>query len=159
MILSLIAAVAEGSVIGLGGRIPWDLPADRAHFKRTTLGHPVLVGRKTFESIGGPLAGRETVVLSRDGSFRAPGCTVASGLDAALARFAGSEEEVFVAGGARVYAAAIHRADRLYITRVPGQFDGDAFFPEVDWDRFVEERTGPLEGAPECVLTVYEARM
>jgi dihydrofolate reductase len=156
MVLSLIAAVAEGSVIGWRDRIPWNLPADRAHFRKTTWGHPVLMGRKTFVSIGGPLPGRETVVLSRDAAFRAPGCTVASDLHAALAPFVESGGEVFVAGGAQVYAAALHRADRLYITRVAGLFQGDAFFPEVDWGGFARLRFEPLEGDPPSEFVLYE---
>jgi dihydrofolate reductase len=156
MVISVIAAVAEGSVIGMRGRIPWDLPADRAHFRRTTWGHPVLVGRRTFKTIGGPLPGRETVVLSRDASLFEPGCTVVSDLDTALDRFAGSQEEFFVAGGAQVYALALPRADRLYITRVSGRFDGDAFFPEVDWGSFERLRCEPLDGVPPSEFALYE---
>lgn len=158
MVVSLIAAVAEGSVIGWRGHIPWDLPADRALFRRTTWGHAVLMGRRTYESIGSPLSGRRTVVLSRDPAFRAPGCEVAPDLGAALAPFSDAGAEVFVAGGGQVYAAALPRADRLYLTRVTGAFEGDTFFPEVEWDRFEAERSQPLAGAPGCVVTLYRRR-
>ncbi|MEM7158498.1 MAG: dihydrofolate reductase [Myxococcota bacterium] len=133
MRLSIIVAVAQNGVIGVDGDLPWRLPADLRFFKQTTLGHHLLMGRKTWDSIGRALPGRTTVVLTRNPQFEAPGCAVAHDLDAAvdLARAAG-DTEAFVAGGAGVYAAALPRADRLYITQVEATVPGDVSFPSYD---------------------------
>lgn len=139
MRLSIIAAVAENGVIGVDGDLPWRLPADLRFFKRTTLGHHLLMGRKTWDSIGRALPGRTTVVLTRNAEFEAPGCAVAHDLDAAieLARAAG-DDEAFVAGGAGVYAAALPRADRLYLTQVRATVSGDVSFPTYDRAQWAE---------------------
>ena len=129
--LSLIAAVAENGVIGAKGGLPWRLPDELAHFKRTTLGKPVVMGRRTFVSLGRALPGRTNVVLSRARDFAAAGAEVARDLDAALALLAGAPE-VVVIGGAAVYAESLPRADRIYLTRVHGRPEGDVFFPELD---------------------------
>ena len=121
--LSLIAAVASNGCIGRGGDLPWYIPEDLRHFKRLTMGRPVIMGRVTYEGIvarlGGPLPGRENIVLSRSGLS----------LDEALK---GRRGEVFVAGGAQIYALALPRADRIYLTRVHRAVEGDAFFPPLD---------------------------
>ena len=152
MRITLIAAVATNRAIGLDGAIPWHLPADLAFFKRTTLGHTLIMGRRTFESAG-TLPGRVTIVLTRDPSWRPPApaagdrpavgnrstatIEVAHDLDEALRRAkAAREEEVFVCGGAGVYARALTRADRLVLTRVEGSFEADTYFPEVDFSRW-----------------------
>lgn len=129
--LSLIAAVAENGVIGAKGGLPWRLPDELAHFKRTTLGKPVVMGRRTFVSLGRALPGRTNVVLSRARDFAAAGAEVARDLDAALALLAGAPE-VVVIGGAAVYAESLPRAERIYLTRVHGRPEGDVFFPELD---------------------------
>lgn len=129
--LSLIAAVAENGVIGAKGALPWRLPDELAHFKRTTLGKPVLMGRRTFESLGRALSGRTNVVVSRARDFTAPGALVARDLDAALALVADAPE-VVVIGGAALYAEALPRAQRIYLTRVHARPDGDVHFPELD---------------------------
>jgi len=134
-LVSLVVAAAADGVIGRDDRMPWHIPEDLAHFKRVTLGHPVVMGRKTYESIvatlGKPLPGRTNIVVTRQAGFEAPGCIVASSLDAALA--AGREaEEVFVIGGAEIYRLALERADRVYLTRIDAVFDGDATFPALD---------------------------
>lgn len=129
--LSLIGAVAENGVIGAKGALPWRLPDELAHFKRTTLGKPVLMGRRTFESLGRPLPGRTNVVLTRASDFRPAGVEVAHDLDAALSRVPDAPE-VMVIGGAAVYAAALPRADRIYLTRVRAEPEGDVFFPDLD---------------------------
>jgi dihydrofolate reductase len=129
-VISLVAAVGDGGVIGDRGRLPWRLPADLARFKALTMGHAVVEGRKTFQSIGRPLPGRRTIVLSRDPGFRAPGCTVVSSVEEALA--AAGSGECFVIGGAAVYALFIPLASTLHITRVHAAVPGDAFFPPVD---------------------------
>ena len=129
--LSLIAAVAEYGVIGRGGALPWRLPDELSHFKRTTLGKPVLMGRRTFVSLGRPLAGRRNVVLSRSPGFVPTGAELAPDLDAALALVAGAPE-VVVIGGAALYREALPRAARIYLTRVHAAPAGDVSFPELD---------------------------
>ena len=129
--LALVAAVAENRVIGRGGALPWRLPDELAHFKRTTLGKPVLMGRHTFVSLGRPLPGRRNVVLSRRPGFGAAGAEVAPDLDAALALVAGAPE-VMVIGGAALYREALPRAARIYLTRVHASPPGDVCFPELD---------------------------
>jgi dihydrofolate reductase len=137
MRVSLIAAVAENGVIGRNNDLPWRLPADLRRFRRLTLGHPVLLGRRNYESIGRPLPGRTNIVLTRRAGYAAPGCTVVHSLDEALAAAAGADE-VFVAGGAEIYAQALERAQRFYLTRVHAEVPGDTRFPEVDWSRWRE---------------------
>lgn len=134
----IVAAVAGNGVIGCGGELPWHLPADLRHFRELTLGKPVVMGRRTFASIGRALPGRTNIVISRNTGFSADGVQVVSSLDAALAMAAALADrdgagEVMVIGGAEVYAAALPRADRLYLTRVHGAFEGDVVFPPVDW--------------------------
>jgi dihydrofolate reductase len=129
-VVSLIVAVAENGVIGARGALPWRLPDELAHFKRTTLGKPVLMGRRTWESLGRPLPGRANVVLSRDPNFSPRGALVARDLDEALGMHAAAPEQ-FVIGGASLYAEALPRADRIYLTRVHARPTGDVFFPEL----------------------------
>ena len=143
MIVSLIVAVSENGVIGYQGGIPWKLPADLQMFKQTTMGHSLIVGRKTYESIGRPLPGRRMMVLSHQQDYLAEGCQVVDGLPEALelARLKG-ENEAFIAGGAQVYAQALPLADRIYWTQVHADVDGDTFFPEFERNEWVEqERT------------------
>jgi dihydrofolate reductase len=135
--LILIAAVARNGVIGRKNTLPWRLKADLAHFKRTTLGCPVLMGRKTWESLGRALPGRMNIVISRNADYKAEGATVVPSLDAAL-RAAGGAEKVFLIGGAQLYAQSIAAADRLILTEVQASIDGDAWFPDVDPTRFRE---------------------
>jgi dihydrofolate reductase len=130
-ILSLIVAVARNGVIGRDNKLPWHLPADLKHFKSVTMGKPVVMGRKTWESIGRPLPGRKNIVISRNPDFRAEGCEVVSSLDAALRVCAGAEE-IFVIGGSQLYAEALNRASRLYVTRIEDDVAGDTFFPAID---------------------------
>jgi dihydrofolate reductase len=145
MPISLIAAVASNSTIGHRGRLPWRLTDDLARFKRITLGHTVLMGRKTWESLGRPLSGRRNVVLTRDASFAAPGCEVVHSVGEGRALATGGE--LFVIGGAAVYAAFLPFADRLCITHVDADVPGDATFPAIDlrqW-RVVEETPGKVD--------------
>ena len=138
--LSLICAVARNGVIGSKGTLPWHLPADLVHFKRTTWGKPVVMGRRTYESLGRALPGRRNVVLTRRVSFRAPpDCEIAPDLDAARALCEGEErDEWLVIGGAMLYAEALPRACRMYLTRVLAEVEGDARFPEFDPDEWRE---------------------
>ncbi len=128
MMLSLIVAMDERGLIGRAGGLPWHLPADLRHFKQTTLGKPVVMGRRTWESIGRPLPERRNLVVSRSPGFAAEGAETVPSLDEALARCAG-EPEAVVIGGAGLYAAALPHARRLYLTRVHGCFEGDVYFP------------------------------
>lgn len=134
-LVSLVAAAAANGVIGRDNRMPWHLPEDLAHFKRLTLGHPVVMGRKTYESIlaalGKPLPGRTNIVVTRQAGFAAPGCIVAASLDAALAA-AREAAEIFVIGGAEIYRLALARADRVHLTLIDAAFEGDATFPALD---------------------------
>lgn len=131
----LIAAVARNGVIGRENALPWRLKADLAHFKARTMGHPVLMGRKTWESLGRPLPGRRNLVLTRDAGYCAEGAEVFTSLDCALGATTG---KLFVIGGAEIYRAALHRADVLDLTEVDAEVDGDAFFPEFDRSAFRE---------------------
>lgn len=128
-------------MIGRAGDVPWHLPKDLKHFKALTTGHTIIMGRKTFESVGRPLPHRRNVVLTRDPTYRAEGVTVVHDLDAALA-LAEGEDEVFVTGGEEIYRLALPRADRLYLTVVHATVEGDTRFPEFDeaqWRRVSEE--------------------
>ncbi|MCR4298786.1 MAG: dihydrofolate reductase [Gallionella sp.] len=129
--LSIIVAMASNRTIGINNTLPWRIPADLQHFKKLTMGHHLIMGRKTFESIGRPLPGRTTVVVSRDHSLKIDGCIVAHSLPEAIANCA-PDPQVFVIGGADVYAQALGLADTLYITEIRQDMIGDAWFPEFD---------------------------
>jgi dihydrofolate reductase len=126
--VTLILARARNGVIGARGGLPWHLPEDLAFFKRTTMGHPIVMGRKTWESIGRPLPGRRSIVVTRDRNFAAAGAEVVHSLDDAVALCSDSDE-IFVIGGAHLYADALPRADRLLLTEIHADFDGDTFLP------------------------------
>jgi len=129
--LSIVVACAENRVIGRGGGLPWQLPDDLRRFRRLTTGHAILMGRRTWESIGRPLPGRRNLVVTRS-PIAVAGVETRASLEAALAAVAG-EPEPFVIGGEGLYAAALPQATRLHRTRVHAELAGDAFFPEVDW--------------------------
>ncbi|OEC41006.1 type 3 dihydrofolate reductase [Aeromonas sp. DNP9] len=139
MKISMIAAMAHDRVIGKDNQMPWHLPADLAHFKRVTLGKPVLMGRKTFESIGRPLPGRRNLVISRNPGYQAEGIEVVGSVEAALALLAGSSvEELMVIGGGHLYAEMLPSADCLYLTQIDLAVEGDTRFPAFDdgqWQR------------------------
>jgi dihydrofolate reductase len=149
--LVLVAAVAENGVIGRNGRLPWRLRSDLQHFRAVTLGHPAVMGRKTYDAIGKPLAGRTNIVVSRDPAFAAPGVVAAPDLDAALAIARGDAlrrgtVEIMIIGGADLYRQTIDRAARLEITRVHARPEGDSVFPPIDPARWRE--TGRREHPP-----------
>ena len=129
--LSIIAAVAANGVIGRANGLPWHLAGDLKWFKTLTLGHHMIMGRRTFDSVGKPLPGRTTVVVTRDLSFRAPGVIVAPAIEQAL-EIAAHDDEPFICGGAQIYEQTLHRANRMYITRVHAEVEGDTLFPEFD---------------------------
>jgi dihydrofolate reductase len=131
MMLTLIVAASDNGVIGRDNSLPWHLPDDLKHFKRVTLGKPVVMGRKTCESIGKPLPGRHNIVVTRDTNYQREGVTVAHDVDAAL-RAAGEVPEVMVIGGAELFRACLPRAGRVHLTRVHGNIPGDVYWPELD---------------------------
>jgi dihydrofolate reductase len=150
----LIAAIADNGVIGRGNRLPWRLKSDMRHFRAVTMGKPVIIGRKTYLSIGKPLAGRTTIVVSRDHAFAAPGLLVAPSLDAAFAAARGdalrrAADAIVVAGGADIYAQAMVRATHLAITVVHKRAEGDARFPAIDPKIWRETKRDELEAAAE----------
>ncbi len=139
--ISMIAALARNRVIGRNGGLPWRLPRDSAHFRRTTMGKPVIMGRRTFESMSDLLDGRRNIVVTGDLGFSAPGAEVARSLDEALELTADAEERVLI-GGAAIYAAGLELTDRLYLTFIHADVEGDVLFPELDEKDWVEiERT------------------
>jgi dihydrofolate reductase len=133
-LLTAVFAASDNDVVGRDNALPWHLPADLAHFKRLTMGKPMLMGRRTFQSIGRALPGRRNIVLTRN-EFAAPGVEVVHSLDEALQRVAGEAELVNI-GGAQVLRAALPRTSRIYLTRVHGQFEGDTFLPELPADQW-----------------------
>jgi dihydrofolate reductase len=139
MTVTIVAAIAANGVIGREGNLPWRLPADLRHFRRLTTGHVLIMGRRTYESIGHPLPGRTTVVVSRGlasepaGGSQPAAILTADGVEAAVALGLEIDEEVFVVGGAQVYAAALDIADRMVLTLVDSHPNGDTWFPPVDW--------------------------
>jgi dihydrofolate reductase len=163
--LALVAAVADNGVIGQAGALPWRLKSDLRNFRAITMGKPVVMGRKTYLSIGKPLAGRTNIVVSRNRDFAAPGIIVASSIETALAVARGdalrrTADTIVVIGGAEIYAHVIERADRLVITRVHLRPEGDTLFPVIDpalWREVErgEHRPGPDDAAAFTVL-VYE---
>jgi dihydrofolate reductase len=151
MTVTLIAAVAANGVIGAGNDMPWHLPGEQQRFKELTWGHPIVMGRKTFESIGRALPGRTSIVVTRSPSWAPPGgpareILVAAGVDEALEIAYGIDDDVYVIGGGEVYAATIDRADRLEITEVHLEPEGDAFFPKVEPATWFETAREPHEG-------------
>jgi dihydrofolate reductase len=129
--LSIIVAMSKNRVIGANGTIPWHLPEELKRFKALTMGHSIIMGRKTWESIGRLLPGRKTVIVTRQPGYRVPGATIAHSLDEAIAA-CGDDGEIFVIGGAELYAQALPRAGRLYLTTVDAEVAGDTAMPEFD---------------------------
>ena len=164
--IAAIVAAADNDVIGHNNALPWNLPADLAHFKRTTMGKPILMGRRTFESIGRPLPGRTNIVLTRDSSFGAEGARIVHSLEAAFdlaettALIDGSDELVVI-GGAEIYALALPKVVRLYLTRVHSTPPGDAYLPHLDWTDWKEVDRKHLESSndhPGCTFLTYTRR-
>lgn len=137
MLLSIVVAVAENNVIGNGNQLPWRLPDDLKRFKALTMGKPIMMGRKTFTSIGRPLPGRTNIVVSRQSGLQCEGCVVAGSLQQALDA-AGAASEVMVIGGEQIYREILSKTDLIYLTRVHAQVAGDAYFPEIVWEDWIE---------------------
>jgi dihydrofolate reductase len=149
MAVSMIVAVSTNGVIGRDGGLPWYLPADLRHFKRTTMGHHLIIGRRTWEELGKPLPGRTMVVVTRSRQFAPDGATVVASLEEAL-ELAAADDEPFIGGGAQIYSLALARSlvDRIYLTRIHAEMEGDTFLPEInfdDWELVSEEHHGADE--------------
>jgi dihydrofolate reductase len=134
---SIIVAMDRRRAIGRDNGLPWHLPGDLKFFKRTTMGHPLIMGRKTYDSVGKPLPGRTNIVITRRDDYAPDGVIITRSLDEALDIAAQHDrEEIFVGGGSEIFAQALDRVDRMYVTRIDHEFDGDTFFPEVDWSEW-----------------------
>jgi dihydrofolate reductase len=155
--VSVIAAVADNNAIGLDNGLPWHLPEDLKHFRSLTMGHHIIMGRKTYESLGRLLPGRTTVIVTRQTDYCIEGALVAGSLQEAVS-LCGNDDEVFVIGGAELYKLALPAADKLYLTEVSGEFAADTFFPEYDkaaWREVARERL-VSEGGLAFNFVVYE---
>jgi dihydrofolate reductase len=135
--LSLIVAMAQNRTIGVNNTLPWRCPEDLKHFKALTMGHHMIMGRKTFDSIGKPLPGRTTVIVTRNAGLQVAGCLVAHSLNDAITACK-DDDEIFIVGGAELYAQALPLVDTLYITEIQQEVDGDAHFPEFDRSAWLE---------------------
>lgn len=145
--LNLMVAYARDRVIGRGGRLPWHHPEDLRHFRDTTMGHAVIHGRRSYESLGRPLPGRRNIVVTRRPDYEAPGCEVVNDLDAAIAAARASDPEPFVLGGEEIYRQALPLVTRMYLTEIDEAHEGDTFFPEFDeaeWREVDRRESGPL---------------
>lgn len=145
--ISIIVAMDKNRAIGVNNTLPWHLPADLKRFKALTMGHHMIMGRKTYESIGKPLPGRTTVIVTRQKDYKADGCKVVHSLNAAL-EAAREDAEIFVIGGAELFTQALARADRLYVTFIDTEVKGDTFFPQIDpqqWITLEEQAFEPDE--------------
>ncbi|WP_419393769.1 dihydrofolate reductase [Cytobacillus praedii] len=134
--ISLMWAMDNNHVIGYNNQLPWHLPEDLKFFKSTTMGHPIAMGRKTWESIGRPLPGRENIVITRNPEFLCEGCTVLNSVEALLEYSRQKADEIFVIGGAEIFKLILPDADKLYLTRIYDEFKGDTFFPELNMEEW-----------------------
>lgn len=142
--IAIVVAAAENSVIGKNNEIPWHLPADLRYFKQVTMGHPIIMGRKTFESIGKPLPGRTSIIITTQQDYKAEGCIVTHSLEEAIKRAKELDEQISIIGGAKVYEQALSLAlvDVIHLTKVHATLEGDTFFPELEeeaWEVVSEE--------------------
>jgi len=156
MRLTAVVAVSQNGYIGKDGGLPWHLPAEMAFFKRTTTGHPIIMGRKTYESIGRPLPERKNIIISRDKMYEAEGCLVVSSLEEALEAARGSDE-VFIIGGASIYQLAMPKIDKIYLTRVKTDVQGDKRFEldESGW-KMVSNELHPADAENEYAFDIQE---
>lgn len=164
--VALIAAMARNRVIGRNNSLPWRLPADMRRFRELTTGHPLLMGRRTFESLGRPLPLRTNIVMTSDLSYAPEGCLVAHSLEQALvmaaAHVPADNPEIFIIGGENLYAQTLINADRLYLTQVEAQIEGDAWFPEFEWEAWQvlarETRTADEKNPHDCTFLTLERK-
>ena len=156
MLISLIAAMSSNRVIGNRGAIPWKIPGEQQMFKQITLGHTVIMGRKTYETLGRPLPGRTNIVITRQSDYRAPGCTIAHDLASALNACPAGESEAFIGGGGQLYHEALPLADRIYLTVIPGEMPGDTYFPEIPTTEFKIMKSQTMEGSRPYHFSIYK---
>lgn len=139
LVISAVVAMAKNRVIGKDNKLPWHLPADLKHFKTITTGHPILMGRKTYESIGRPLPNRTNIIITRDANYKAADCIVVTSIEEAInAATKTAAEEIFIIGGAEVYQQLLTSIQRIYLTIVQDEIDGDAYFPALDMREWKE---------------------
>lgn len=145
--ISMIVAMDKNQLIGRNNDLPWRIPADLAYFKKVTMGHPILMGRKTFESIGKPLPGRENIVLTRNEQYSQEGIKVIHSLDEVLVNEAYADQNLFIIGGAEIFKECLHSADRLYVTKIDETFEGDTYFPEFKEEHYkiIHREKGPKD--------------
>ena len=159
MRVSLIAAMAQNRVIGRDNQLPWRLPADLQHFKKITMGKPIVMGRKTWQSIGRPLPGRTNIVITRDANFQAEGCVVVHSIDGAI-QAADGNDELMIIGGANLYEQTLGQAERLYLTRIKADVEGDAWFPQLEDNKWkqveCESFTADAKNEYDYEFVVYE---
>ncbi|WP_226530521.1 dihydrofolate reductase [Metabacillus niabensis] len=158
--ISLIVAMDKYRLIGRDNQLPWHLPQDLAYFKKVTMNHKIIMGRKTFESIGRPLPGRENIIVTRDSTYSQEGCTILHSIDEILELSSRSDEELFVIGGAEIFKEILPVSDRLYITEIDDEFEGDTYFPdrkETEWKKIsVEKGTKDAKNPYDFEFVVYE---
>ncbi len=148
MKISLIVAMAANRAIGLDNKMPWHLSADLKKFKAITMGSPIVMGRKTYESIGRPLPGRSNIIISRNLDYQQAGCLVFNDIKAAIEASSKDAEEIFIIGGAELYKATLPHADNLYLTLINQDFNGDTFFPEIDFKAWTEASREDISDDP-----------
>ncbi len=156
MQIALIAAMASNRVIGHKGDIPWKIPGEQKMFKEITMGHTVIMGRKTYESIDRPLCGRTNIVITRQTNYRAPGCIIAHDLDGALASCSATESEAFICGGGQLYHQALPMAAKIYLTVLPREIRGDTHFPEIPESEFEVTKSELIDGVEPYSFFIYE---
>ena len=158
MKISVIAAMARNRVIGRQGDIPWKIPGEQKIFRKLTLGHAVIMGRKTFESLDQPLAGRTNIVVTRQKGYGAEGCTVAHDLASAIKCCPPDEDEAFICGGGQLYCEALPVADRIYLTVIPREISGDTYFPDISLNEFRVRHSESIqvEGVEPYNFFIYE---
>lgn len=160
-VISIIVAMGKNREIGAKNSLMWHIPGELPRFKQITMGHPIIMGRKTFESIGRPLPGRANIVITRDTNFVREGIIVCSSVEEAIerAKIAPSPEEIFIIGGGQIYGQALRLTDRLYLTLVDKEYpDADAFFPEYEeFDKMVSEEEGESEGLKYKFVTLEKS--
>jgi dihydrofolate reductase len=156
MLISLIAAMASNRVIGYQGDIPWTIPGEQKMFKKITLGHAVIMGRKTYESLAFPLPERTNIVVTRQTDYQAPGCIIAQDLNGAINSCPNNESEVFIIGGGLLYHEALSLAGRIYLTLIPREIPGDTFFPEIPEPEFQIIKSEFIDGLEPYHFFIYE---
>jgi dihydrofolate reductase len=156
MLISLIVAMASNRVIGHQGDIPWKIPGEQKMFKKITLGHAVIMGRKTYESLACPLPGRTNIVVTRQTDYQAPGCIIVQNLDGAIKSFPNNEGEAFIIGGGQLYHEALSLAGRIYITVISREIPGDTYFPEIPESDFEIIKSQFIDGPVPYHFYIYD---